>query len=153
MTDHPSDRRTPDPGLETPPGTVGSAPAAALDCRHVQAALFDYLSHELGAARVPIVHEHLRHCAECRRVAAQIQATLDELSAADPAAKAPQALSARRRKWLHLALLHPALYWIYEHHRLVATVAAVIVVGALLVALLCLVTGHEPGIPIWVRPR
>lgn len=110
--------------------------AAGGRCADIQGVLFDYLARELGPARSDLVREHLRLCPECRREAAEIQATLDALKAAGPAeADAPMRLTDDRRRRLAWSVMHPVRDWMQRHHALVALVAAVIVL-ALAAALL-----------------
>lgn len=113
---------------------VPGGPPHPMGCDEIQAVLFDYMSHELGAARSELVHAHLRKCNGCRAAATEIAKTLELLKevADDDQGLATQ-LSGERRERIARAVMHPVLDWIYCHHILVSilTVIAVMAVLAL----------------------
>ena len=127
---------------KTPTLPEGANPRL-VPCKDIQAVLFDYMSHELGDKQSWFVHEHLLHCEECRREAAEIKTTLDLLRS-DTSIVVPEHLPNTMRRRLERAILHPFLDWIYEHRRIVAWVVAVGVI-AVLVLLACLHTKPRPG--------
>jgi predicted anti-sigma-YlaC factor YlaD len=141
----------PAPGREEPSARLFPAPGRAVDCGQIQEVLFDYMARELGDAQSLLVHEHLRRCDVCRREAAAMRETLDLLRAGDPGRTAAGRLSECRRRRLRRALLHPVMDWIIVHHWLVALVAALLVLGCLL--LLAWFCGRPPaaGTPLWIR--
>ena len=104
---------------------------APVPCDQIREVLFDYLAHELGDKQAYLVREHLLHCEECRREAAEIQSTLNILKA-DTTVRPPEHLSSGVRRRLERAFLHPLLDWCYVHRRLVASAAALVIVGLLL---------------------
>ena len=115
-----------------------------LKCEDIQSVLFDYMSRELGSARSDLVREHLRKCAVCRELAADIQSTLDLMhqARADEPGMAI-ALSDDHRKRMIKALTHPLLHWITENHILVSIVATVIVLIALALVLCTMKVRNE----------
>ena len=117
--------------VQTPPARPpDDANPRLVPCKDIQAVLFDYMSHELGDKQSWLVHEHLLHCEECRREAASIQATIDILRG-DMSVDIPEHLPDTMRRRLERAILHPALDWIYEHRRVVASVLAVGIIALL----------------------
>ena len=101
-----------------------------VSCGDIQSLLFDYMTHELGDKQSWLVHEHLRHCAECRAEAAAIEKTLSILCS-DRSAAGPEHLKSEMRRRLERAVLHPAWDWVYEHRRLVAAIMAVEVASSI----------------------
>lgn len=97
--------------------------ARKVPCAKIRALLLEYLTRELGPEQTIFVREHLRYCAACREEEERIARTLAALRKI-PAAEPPPALRPTLRKRLERALLHPAIDWICEHHRLVAWLAA-----------------------------
>ena len=59
-----------------------------MPCGDIQALLYDYMNRELGGARSDLVREHLRHCPNCQKVAADIRRTTELLQAASRAESA-----------------------------------------------------------------
>jgi anti-sigma factor RsiW len=98
-----------------------------MDCSEIQGVLFDYMARELGPARSNLVREHLRHCENCRRTAAEMQSTMDALRAASrlPSGVAEH-LSGDRQRQLARVIMHPLLDWITTHHVLVSILAAIV---------------------------
>jgi predicted anti-sigma-YlaC factor YlaD len=104
-----------------------------MKCEAIQDLLLDYVTRELDDARVAEVREHLETCADCRRAAAEIRATLKLLhSAARRAGDLPERLSDERRARVRWAFMHPLLDWIYRNHALVTAFITVVVVALLL---------------------
>ncbi len=130
---------------ETPRGE------APVPCAQIREALFDYLAHELGDKQSYLVREHLLHCEECRREAASIQATLNFLKA-DTSVRPPEHLSSGVRRRLERTFLHPLLDWCYVHRRLVASTAALVIVGLLLL-FAALAARRHPERVFWTTPR
>ncbi len=119
-------------------------------CEDIQAVLFDYMAHELGDKQSWLVHEHLRHCENCRREAAAIKATLDMLRA-DKSVVVPEHLPNSMRRRLERAILHPVFDWIYEHRQLVASIMA-IVITAIVAFLAGRYSAAKPeGQRFWIR--
>ncbi|MHB8657325.1 MAG: anti-sigma factor family protein [Solirubrobacteraceae bacterium] len=50
-------------------------------CRHIRAAMSDYLDGELDEARQIAVERHLRWCPSCRRMLASLRRTIEGLHA------------------------------------------------------------------------
>lgn len=111
-------------------------PDRKFKCDDIQSVLFGYMTRELGDGQAQLVREHLRHCADCSRAAAEIQATLDLLRSASRAQSDPPGhLSEDRRRKISHAIKHPVRHWIEEHH---AVVSILVTVLALLVVFLVL---------------
>lgn len=117
-----------------------------MSCEKIQEVLFDYMSHELGEKQSLLVREHLLHCEECRREAAEIQKTLDILLG-DTEIVPPEHLSRSVRERLRRVLLHPVLDWLYEHRRVAAMTLAVLVI-----AILAFLAGYCSGMKDAGRP-
>lgn len=100
-------------------------------CANIRALLLEYLTRELGPEQTLFVREHLRECAACREEEARIARTLAALRKI-PVAAPPPALRPTLRRRLERALLHPAIDWVCEHHRLVAWIAALAVFAAVM---------------------
>ncbi len=140
----------PPPWSDEHPERIFPAPGRPVDCRQIQAVLFDYMARELGDGQSLLVREHLRHCDVCRREAAAMQETLELLRSQDPARNAATHLSESRRRRLLRALLHPVMDWMVVHHWLVAVLAVILILGALLGLLA--ICGRQPEfVPIWIR--
>ncbi|MDD5705161.1 MAG: zf-HC2 domain-containing protein [Kiritimatiellae bacterium] len=141
---------SPQPVRDAAPERHLPVPGRPVECGQIEEVLFDYMSRELGDAQSLLVHEHLRHCASCRRAAAEMQKTMDFLRAHDPGLGVAAHLSESRRRRLIRAVMHPVMDWIIVHHWLVALLAAVAVIGAAL-ALTTLCYGRAPeGAPVWI---
>lgn len=120
----------------------------ASTCPQVQPLLFDYLSRELGEKQSEFIQNHLRHCPVCRKEAAELQEAVALLQA-DRSVIPPERVSKGVRARLERALLHPVLDWCYLHRRLVSWIAAIVLIGLLiLIALLC--TRYEETVTYWV---
>jgi predicted anti-sigma-YlaC factor YlaD len=133
-----------------PAAPSGGASQRLVPCKDIQSVLFDYMAHELGEKQSWLVHEHLLHCEECRREAASIQATLNFLKA-DTSVRPPEHLSSGVRRRLERAFLRPLLDWCYVHRRLVASTAALVIVGLLL--LFAALAARRPERVFWTTPR
>jgi len=106
-------------------------PDKKFKCEDIQSVLFDYMTRELGEGQAKLVREHLRHCADCSRAAAEIQATLDLLrSASRRQSKSPAHLSEDRRSKMRHAVAHPVRHWMEQHHVLVSVLVTVVVLLA-----------------------
>lgn len=117
-------------------------------CAQVQPLLFDYLSRELGDKQSEFIQNHLRHCPVCSREAAELQATV-ELLRADQSVIPPEKVSKGVRARLERALLHPFLEWVYVHRRFVSWVAALLLIG--LILLLAIIRSRYPEtVTYWI---
>lgn len=103
-------------------------------CEKIQEVLFDYMARELGDKQSWLVHEHLIHCAKCRREAAEIEETISFLRKDTSVNSAPDHLSNSVRRRLERIILHPVLDWVYVHRHLVAAVLAVLIIALLAIA-------------------
>ena len=130
----------------------GNTAGEKMNCEDIRSVLFDYMSRELGQARADLVREHLRRCPDCQVEAARIRNMLDLLQEASRAgAAAPARLSDERRARIVRAFMHPVLDWIYVHHILVSallTVAALLLLGAVLLTVRTRRAAPEPGYPV-----
>jgi anti-sigma factor RsiW len=105
-------------------------------CEDVREVLFDYVSREMGPARLLVVREHLRNCESCRAAEEELQKTTDFLKKASQSMEGvPVRLSEDRRAWMDRAVMHPVLYWIWRHNVLVATVAVALFLLAMVLVL------------------
>jgi len=133
----------------SPPG----GEVALLKCGDIEALLFAYMTHELGDVQSRVVREHLRGCAGCRRVAAEIQDTMDMLRAGDAVITTTPCLTEERRKRILRAVLHPVMDWIDRHHRLVSVLIALLTLAIVLLLLRHVAMFRaqqlDDGIPIW----
>ncbi len=129
-----------------------------LHCSDIQVLLSAYMMRELGDVQSRVVREHLRSCEHCRREAADLQDMLETLQAGAADARgamegAGGRLTDERRARIMWVVFHPVLDWIYCHHRLVSTVAAVLVLAAALFvfrhAAIFRVQPLDEGIPVW----
>jgi anti-sigma factor RsiW len=103
-------------------------PDRKFKCDDIQSVLFGYMTRELGDGQAQLVREHLRHCTDCSRVAAEIQATLDLLrSASRTQPVSPAHLSEDRRKKMRHAVAHPVRHWMEQHHVLTSVLVTAIV--------------------------
>lgn len=101
--------------------SAASEPACKLQCEEIEAALFDYMSREIGESRAILVREHLRKCSKCRRSAAEIGAAIDLLRKASLSMNSiPDRLSDDRRRRIRWAFLHPVLDWFVRRHVIVS---------------------------------
>lgn len=123
-------------------------------CDDIQACLVDYVTRDLGDRQSRVVVEHLRDCETCRREAARMNETvksLREVLSDDSHLNAR--LSQRRLKRIRLAAVHPLLDWVYQHHRLVSLVLAIIVVVITIYSIRHVELFKQPElgerIPVW----
>jgi len=118
----------------------------AVRCADIQSALVAYLTRELGEPRNGLVREHLQHCADCQRAAADMKRTIEALRGGVPALGDALLLrlSDERRKRMRWSVSHPVLDWIYWHHVGVSLVTAVV----LLMAIWLFLATYKPE---WVR--
>lgn len=133
----------------------GPAGRVPIPCDQIQEILFDYMARELGESRSALVYEHVRKCSDCKRVAADMQATLEMLKAGDPADEVILELSARHRRRLRRAARHPILDWMMTHHWVVSGITAILVVLLALVVLARLRQLQEAlpeGVSVNLRP-
>ncbi len=134
--------------LSPPDGEVG-----LLKCGDIEALLFAYMTYELGDVQSRVVREHLRSCDGCRRVAAEIQDTMDMLREGDVGISTEPCLSEDRRKRILRAVLHPVMDWIDRHHRLFSVLTALLTLVTVLLLLRHVAIFRtqqlEEGIPIW----
>lgn len=107
-----------------------------IDCSRIQPMLFDYVSRELGDRKSMLVREHLRHCADCRKEAVDLQQTLVLMKHNDPGDSAPSALTGKRRKRLLWLMQHPFISRCLGHPRLTAFFVTVIVLTIIFIYLL-----------------
>lgn len=130
------------------------APQNRVPCSSVEVMISDFILHELPAGKSDAVREHMRGCAACRAMAAEMQATVGVLTAAESVGE-PLHLSEKRRARIFWAIAHPVLDFMRRHHILVSLVLAVIL--ATLVALILSgirLAGQEPeteSYPVDVR--
>lgn len=129
----------------------GPRAEAPVPCDQIRGVLFDYLAHELGDKQSYLVREHLLHCESCRREAAEIQSTLALLKS-DTSVRPPERLSNGVRRRLERALLHPLMDWCYVHRRLVASAAALVIMG-LLILFAAIAARRHPERIFWTVPE
>ena len=122
----------------------------AVPCEKIQEVLFDYMSRELGDKQSWLVHEHLRHCATCRKAAAELEETV-ALLRKDAAGQPPEHLSKGIRRKLEILFLHPVLDWIYEHRHLVAAVISILIIGLLALAAVRMTRPKPEGRLFWIH--
>ena len=140
---------------DSPKPWHGPSARVPVPCDQIQEILFDYMARELGESRSALVYEHLRKCPDCKRVAAEMQATLEMLKGGDPAEDMPLELSARHRRRLRRAARHPILDWLISHHWLISGITAILVVILAMVVLIRLMMMEEilpDGVPVSLLP-
>ena len=139
-------------------GNDNSKGQSQVPCEDIRDLLFDYMSHELGKARSQLVREHIRRCDECRKQAAEIQSTLDLLSAAGKEeTDIPSRLTDERRKKLYWWFTHPVMRWIENHHIIFSLVIAAIILAILTFVLSkAKIVEEEPEVevfPVWIGDK
>ena len=115
---------------------MGEEDSPIVKCAEIQELLLDYSARELGESRSALVREHLLYCEACKNAFSEIMDTVSLLEGAStPSDELPSILTEKHRARVIRALTHPILDWIVVHHKLVASIIAIIVLACTVVAL------------------
>lgn len=118
-------------------------------CLRVQEVLFDYMSSELGDKQSGFVREHLLHCPNCRKEAAEIEQTIKLLK--KNTTPSPEHLSQNALSKIKRAILHPIIDWIYCHRHIFAIIMAILII-TLLTYLACKYSAIKSDTePFWIN--